>query len=141
MTHGVFGKIHYNFIFVTDNICDMRHVTHVTCDVFIMTIELNFVWAFHKYNTHWVFVKIVCNLIFVTCNMCDMWHVTCNMHCIALHCIALYCITLHYITLHCTVFTVTWKCWFDTFQLEVWRRRRRRNIAKCWLAAASKKDS
>ncbi len=52
ITHGVFGKIICNFIFVRYNICDMRHVTHVTCDIFSMTIELDFASAFQKYITH-----------------------------------------------------------------------------------------
>ena len=62
----------FNFIFVTCNMCDMWHVTCVTCDVFIMTIELDFAQAFQKYITHGVFDKILCNFIFVTCNICDM---------------------------------------------------------------------
>ena len=49
---------------------------------FIVTIELYFAWAFHKYMTHWVFGIFFCKLMFVTCNMCYMWHVThviCNI--------------------------------------------------------------
>ena len=82
MTHGVFGKIVCNLIFVTCNMCHIWHVKHVTCKVFIMTIELYFAWAFQKYMTHGVYGEIECILIFVTCNMCDMWyetHVTCNV--------------------------------------------------------------
>jgi len=72
VTHVTCHKSQVTNNFTNDPVCHIfleslykiQFNGHVTCDLFIMTIELDFAWAFQKYMMHWVFSKnfFICDI-------------------------------------------------------------------------------